>query len=274
MTLNRILVPLDFGTDADRALPVAQALAHKLGVPVDALIVTSKGVDPRSDEREARWHARSAGCELNAVELRTDDDVVEGVLAAAGSPSTLLCMATHARSAVADLALHSTGEEVLRRAAHPVLAVGPRTSTNAPACPNGIVCCVGDDQTQADQLLSVTAEWATDLSCDPWLVHVAAAATQGPAVGSPDRAFLDEVTHELLVHGVAATGQVVPDADPTAGILRFASTLSAPMLIMASHGRTGLRRLTLGSVTLDVLRQSPHPVLVVPTRLGDDGDAD
>jgi nucleotide-binding universal stress UspA family protein len=267
MMLDRILVPLDLGTDADRALPVAGALAHKLGVPVDALIVTSKGVDPRIDEHEARWHARAAGCDLNAVELRTDDDVADGILAAAGSPATLLCLATHARGAVADLAVRSTGERVIRRAAHPVLAVGPRTVIDPPPCANEIVCCVGDDQAQARRLLSVTAAWAIHLVCDPWLVHVADTPTDGPGDGSPDRAVLDELTHELLEHGMAATWHVVADADTTAGILRFASTLSDPVLIMASHGRAGLRRLALGSVTLDVVRRSPHPVLVVPARL-------
>lgn len=265
MTLDRILVPLDFGAYADRALPVAGALARKLGVALDILVVTSKGIDPRIDQHEARWHARSAGCDLNAVELRTDEDVVEGILGAARSPRTLLCLSTHAPGVVADLAMHSTGEQVLSRATHPVLAIGPRTVIDPPPCAKGIVCCVGDDRTQARRLLSVTADWATDLVCDPWLVHVADTPTDRPADGLPDRALLEELTDELLEHGVAATWQVVAESDAATGILRFASTLPDHVVIMASHGRVGLRRLALASVTLDVVRRSPHPVLVVPT---------
>jgi nucleotide-binding universal stress UspA family protein len=77
----------------------------------------------------------------------------------------------------------------------------------------------------------------------------------------------------LWAQGVKATWQAVSDTDPAAGILRFASDLPGAVVVMSSHGRTGLRRLALGSVTarvgegavpLDVLAHSPHPVLVVP----------
>jgi nucleotide-binding universal stress UspA family protein len=178
MAVDRILVPLDFGAFADRALPVAGALAQKLGIPVDALVVTSAGMDASSDEHEARWHARTAGCNLHAVELSTDEDVVQGILTAAASPSVLLCLATHARGAVADLALHSTGEQVLRRAAHPVPAVGPRAVVDPPSCPNGIVCAIGDDHAQADRLVAAAAHGPTSCrtTCG-WCMSPAPAAT-------------------------------------------------------------------------------------------------
>ncbi|GAA5335778.1 MULTISPECIES: universal stress protein [Thermus] len=38
------------------------------------------------------------------------------------------------------------------------------------------------------------------------------------------------------------------------------------LIVMGSHGRTGLDRALLGSVTLEVVRKSPKPVLVVPYR--------
>ena len=75
---------------------------------------------------------------------------------------------------------------------------------------------------------------------------------------------LAKPTRGLSLLGLNANWQTVSDADPASGILRFASGLPGPVIVMASHGRTGLRRLALGSVTLDVLGRSPHPVLVVP----------
>jgi nucleotide-binding universal stress UspA family protein len=70
---------------------------------------------------------------------------------------------------------------------------------------------------------------------------------------------------------VNAASQRVSDADPATGILRFARGRPGAVIVMASHGRTGLRRVALGSVTLDVLRRSPRPVLVVPPRASADG---
>jgi nucleotide-binding universal stress UspA family protein len=265
--VDRVVVPLDLGGPPDRALPVGQAAARKLGARLDAVMVTSRGVDRRVDEHEARWHARSVGCELDGVELRIDDHVVDGLLAVAGAPRTLLCMATHAHGAAADLVLHSVSEQVLRRAPAPLLAVGPRTVIAPPPRLDTIVCCIGADVSLARRLLPVVAEWSQHLGCEPALLHVAAPGAAHPSSdASADRATLEnlaQLTHELSVRGVTATSHTVSDPDPASGILLFASDLPGAVVIMASHGRTGLRRLALGSVTLDVLAHSPQPVLVV-----------
>ena len=46
-------------------------------------------------------------------------------------------------------------------------------------------------------------------------------------------------------------------------ILSCAQSLQADMIVMCSHGYTGLKRWSMGSVTQKVVRQSPVPVLVV-----------
>lgn len=50
--------------------------------------------------------------------------------------------------------------------------------------------------------------------------------------------------------------------DPAPTILRFAAESSADLLVVGSHGRTGLRRLLMGSVAEHLMRQAPCPVLV------------
>jgi nucleotide-binding universal stress UspA family protein len=266
-SFDRVVVPVDFGPRADRAFPVGQAVARAFGARLDAMVVTSRGVDPATDEREARWHARSVGCQLDGVELRTDVHVVDSILAVAGEPRTLMCMATHARDAAADLVLHSVSEQVLRRSPAPVMVVGPRTVIAPPPRLDVLVCCIGADISLVRRLLPVVAQWSHHLGCDPTLLHVTAPDVH-PTAGRPvDRATLDDlahVTHRLSVLGVNATSRTVSDDNAAAGILRFARGVPGGVIVMASHGRTGLRRLALGSVTLDVLGRSPHPVLVVP----------
>jgi nucleotide-binding universal stress UspA family protein len=38
------------------------------------------------------------------------------------------------------------------------------------------------------------------------------------------------------------------------------------VIIMATHARSGIKRLALGSVAEGVLRQSPCPIILVPSR--------
>ena len=63
--------------------------------------------------------------------------------------------------------------------------------------------------------------------------------------------------------GVAAETVHVPDAQPAETIVATAKEYHCDFIVMASHGRRGLRRLLLGSQTSEVLLSSPVPVLVV-----------
>jgi nucleotide-binding universal stress UspA family protein len=50
---------------------------------------------------------------------------------------------------------------------------------------------------------------------------------------------------------------------PARGILDYVETNDVDLIVQATHGRTGLDHVLLGSVTERVLRQSPVPVFVV-----------
>jgi nucleotide-binding universal stress UspA family protein len=53
------------------------------------------------------------------------------------------------------------------------------------------------------------------------------------------------------------------DGDPCAEIQRVAQENRCDLIIIGTHGRTGLRRLLMGSVAEKVMRQAPCPVLTV-----------
>lgn len=53
------------------------------------------------------------------------------------------------------------------------------------------------------------------------------------------------------------------DGDPAYEIVAAAKETGADLVIMGTHGRTGLSRLVLGSVAEQVLRKAPCPVLTV-----------
>jgi len=77
---------------------------------------------------------------------------------------------------------------------------------------------------------------------------------------------LNEHIHEYF-SGVALTAQVREGAVAVEhSIIAYANDQRYDLIIMASHGRSGIRRALLGSVAEYVLRHSKCPVLIVPTR--------
>lgn len=63
--------------------------------------------------------------------------------------------------------------------------------------------------------------------------------------------------------GLDSESAVVDDRSAEDGILSTAKTCGADLIVMGSHGRRGLEKLLLGSVTQRVLQEASVPVLVV-----------
>ena len=67
----------------------------------------------------------------------------------------------------------------------------------------------------------------------------------------------DEVHGELLAKSLVRSGS------PSAEILAEARSLPADLIVISTHGHSGVTHLILGSVTEHVVRSAPCPVLVV-----------
>ena len=63
--------------------------------------------------------------------------------------------------------------------------------------------------------------------------------------------------------GLAVTGLMPQGEAPDAAIIQAAVKYAADLIVLGSHGRSGLSRLLLGSVAERVIGQAPCPVLVV-----------
>jgi universal stress protein A len=84
-----------------------------------------------------------------------------------------------------------------------------------------------------------------------------------PAARADAQACVDLVAHEAVTQGVPYTVQVVDAHDAAGGILAEAASEDVGLIVLGSHGRTGLRRAILGSVAESVVRRAHCPVLVV-----------
>ena len=65
------------------------------------------------------------------------------------------------------------------------------------------------------------------------------------------------------IHRQVSTETSVRSGQPAFEIIEAAKELPADLVVMSTHGRTGLKHVFLGSVTEHVVRQAPCPVLVV-----------
>src|SRR5215469_48659 len=74
---------------------------------------------------------------------------------------------------------------------------------------------------------------------------------------------LDEARAMAEQIGISAELLHVPNAHPAPTIIETAKSRGCDLIVMASHGRRGLRKLFLGSQTSNVLADGSVPVLVV-----------
>ncbi|MFZ4625686.1 MAG: universal stress protein [Rhodoferax sp.] len=89
-----------------------------------------------------------------------------------------------------------------------------------------------------------------------------------------DKQYLDAVKAEsaknitmakelIEAHGLQADTRVLESDQIWRAILDLAETIKAELIVMGSHGRSGLEKLVMGSVTQRVLQHTKLPVLVV-----------
>jgi nucleotide-binding universal stress UspA family protein len=85
----------------------------------------------------------------------------------------------------------------------------------------------------------------------------------GAACNQRAHKALDEVRVMAEQIGISAELLHVPNAHPATAIIETAKSRGSDLIVMASHGRRGLRKFFLGSQTSEVLADGSVPVLVV-----------
>jgi nucleotide-binding universal stress UspA family protein len=108
----------------------------------------------------------------------------------------------------------------------------------------------------ADMLLVTIADPETRLA----LQELAAAEHEEPAD------ILESNLRSMArsISGPEVTIDLLPGDDPASAIVDRAARGDVDMIVIATHGRTGLKRWRMGSVAERVVRGSTVPVLVVP----------
>jgi nucleotide-binding universal stress UspA family protein len=74
--------------------------------------------------------------------------------------------------------------------------------------------------------------------------------------------WLTEASERLRKAGIDASWEIL-SGSPYAAIIDILQP--GDMVVMASHGRSGVKRMLLGSVAEKLTREAPVPVVIVPT---------
>jgi universal stress protein A len=121
--------------------------------------------------------------------------------------------------------------------------------------------------------LSTAASLAGESGATLYVLHIARIPTHDmdvPLPISPHPRWEIEAQKKLkkIVRDVVPprVKQVIDvrSGEPELDIVRAARELGVDLIVMATHGRTGLAHFILGSITEQVLRHAPCPVLILP----------
>lgn len=294
---DRILFPTDGSEGAaaglNHALDVAAAhgaTVHLLNVADttrdSAVRVEGNVVDAFVEEGERIVdEAADRACE-RGVDVVTD--VVQGEPYAAIADYAdargigLVVMPTRGRRGLERLLLGSTTERVVRRANTPVLTIQPDEGPVDYPYRNVLVPTDGSDA--AHRALEAGVDVADAAGADLHLLSVIDAASlgvdvradiQAESLEASAREVLDDAAafaREAGVDPVAETTQHGPSIHRT--ILSYVDEHDVDLIVLGTHGRTGLDRYLLGSVAESLVRTSRVPVMTIRTPdLEDESDA-
>ena len=289
---TRILVPLDGSALSEGVLPYVRSLARAMNAPVELLHVREKAqFTPHRASLERREYFDKVKASFSGI-AEVKHTVKQGNPAgmivdfAAERPGALIAMATHGYSGPQRWLLGSVAEKVLHAAKNDLLIMRPAEGEAAGEASLKTFLVPLDGSERAEKVLPTVKDLATRLAASVLLMRVIirlyfpAPETVAPVFGTaiPDpkklwaeaRAkatqYLGEKVDRLRVEGLAQVSSVVLDGGPegaAADILDLAAQTADNIVVMSTHGRSGVGRWLLGSVVERVVRHSRGPVLVV-----------
>jgi len=285
LSIQRVLFPTDFSAGATRAFPQAVSVAaghdaelHIVNVPESIReSVASLPVAPNVLTEWCRAEGNEDAPDLEALSivqrrLEPGSPPERLVAYAKGHDVDLVVMGTHGRRGLRRMMLGSVTEEVLRTAPCPVLTVRAGEENEAHTDVRRILAPV--DVSDASETAVEHARELTRIhDAELHLLHVVEEVNYTSAYGveSPLIAHDEIVTKVKKTLGEMARESVGEESVQVSAVVGYApwSILDyveendIDLIVIATHGRSGLDRVLLGSVAERVLRRSSVPVFLV-----------
>jgi nucleotide-binding universal stress UspA family protein len=249
--------------------------------------------DWEDEVKQAHSYLASVAQRLARARLQVQTEVVDGQAAPSivkyaeeHSSVRMIAMATHGRSGLGRLILGSVADEVLRLSPVPLLLVRTNTHHGPITLPHNdavrasykTILVPLDSSALAEQALDHASSLASTPESSLLLVTILPTSRSTmPISDEYAPLWLEEVQRsettrlKTYLFGIAQKLRnkglrvrlETPTGTPAAELLRAAQAARADLIVMTTHGRSGLQRLWLGSVATSIVHQSTCPVLLI-----------
>jgi nucleotide-binding universal stress UspA family protein len=278
---ERILVPTDGSPVSWQALPYAELVAKKFSSSLELLYCLDTEEIPddvaATVENELIKELQRVAGEL-PKNLKTECVVASGrpadviVDRAATEPGNLIALCTHGNHGLNRWILGSVTTKVVQAARSPVLVVRARSEKariDSPRIDKIVVPLDGSDL--AEKALSHAVAIAKSFDAEVVLIRAYQTRLPGSSirmykvteiVRDAAASYLERIAEQLRPQGLKNISCEVLHGRPAGEIIDYASKIPNSLITLSSHGRSGVGRWMLGSVTTAVIRHIEQPVLV------------
>lgn len=293
---EKVLVALDGSKLSEGILPYARFIAAKLNVAVELLHVIDIAAPRASSADQQIRHENVIAAEqknsmdyLKKVAASFADAAATKCAVKIGKPAEvivdraatharmLIAMTTHGRSGINRWLLGSIADKVLHAAANPLLLVrGADESEKLAVPPVKKIMVALDGSPLAEMVLPHASELAAKMGLGVVLTRVFGVPTPAFAedygtyveelweqVETETQEYLDDKAKQLQRQGLTDVTVKSVAGFASEKLIELAHESGETLVAMCTHGRSGVNRWVLGSVTDRVVRHLGGPVLII-----------
>jgi nucleotide-binding universal stress UspA family protein len=303
LTVQNIIVPIDFSKMSMQAIQIAKQLARRFGAsihlahvrhlnyptdfvtPVPPIVPFSFNVYEEDAERTALKELKKVADRSGVPSAKCD--VLSGAPAfdeicrlAQTLPSDLVVMPTHGHTGLKHVFLGSTAERIVQHSSCPVLVVRGKAlqANNGSRFAMKTILVPVDFSNCSREGLRYAIAFAKDFGAKIILLHATYVgyvySSEGtalydiPALQKAARKTAERKMHEFvrsMKFGPVKFETAFTEGSPVIDICSFAKDHNIDLIVTSTHGLTGFTHVLIGSVAEQVVRHAPCPVLVVPS---------
>ncbi len=292
--LNKVLVPVDFSDVSEAVIESAKFIGEKfhpkfyllhvispliyISTP-ESMVVDVIDVEVIEEIEEAK--RKNAENLLNNLKEKLKDFEVD-TLIDIGSPADIIVekeeelnvdltiLGGHQKGLVERILLGSTSEAVVKHSKKPVLVIKGHQLSKLEK-----VVIAYDFSEIADKMVEYATQFLKPFGSEIFLVHIEEeidipileklGINLIPQVRTKKKEKLEQVKETFEKNNLKTEIVYVEERDPAEGIIEFIQKGDYDMIMVANKGLSGLKRILMGSVSLEVLRKSHIPVFVYKT---------